>query len=92
MPGMEEDNSDPAIIKVPENATKITDKEFAKLQEAFRKDPDAFAQSMMASRSGGGPGPMTGGPAGNKGPTMKMHFKGGTAPVINNPLELPEKP
>jgi hypothetical protein len=32
---------------------------------------------------------MAGGPAGDKGP--KMHFKAGTAPVINNPLELPEK-
>jgi GLPGLI family protein len=85
LPGMEEDNSDPAIIKIPDHATRTTDREFAKLQEAFRKDPNAFAQSMMAMRGGGGP-------AGGSG--MKVDFKpgSGTGPVINNPIELPEKP
>lgn len=89
MPGMDDDNTDPAIIEVPENVIKTTDKEFAKLQEAATKDPNAFAQSMMASRAGGAPGAMVGGPASDKGP--KMNFKIGTQPVINNPLELPEK-
>jgi GLPGLI family protein len=74
-PGVDDGDSDPAIIEVPENATKTTDKEFAKLEEAFRKDPNAFAQSMMASRSG-----------------PKMDIRVGPPPVINNPLELPEKP
>ena len=83
LPDMEEDNTDPAIIEVPENATKTTDKEFAKLEAAFKKDPNAFAQSMIAARSGGMPG--------EKGPTMKMSIKAGPASVINNPLELPEK-
>jgi hypothetical protein len=88
LPGMEEDNSDPVIIKVPEKATKTTDAEFAKLQEAFRKDPNAFAQSMMAARGGG----MAGGPTSDGGPKMKMNFKAGPQAVINNPIELPEKP
>jgi len=100
MPGMEDDNTDPAIIKVPENATKTTDAAFAKLQEAFRKDPNAFAQSMMAGQHGGmmagqhggAPGAMAGGPTGDGGPKMKMEFKAGPQQVINNPLELPEKP
>jgi GLPGLI family protein len=86
MPGLD-DNTDPAIIEVPDNATKTTDKEFAKLQEAFRKDPNAFAQSMIAARSGA----MPGGPTGNNSPKMKMDIKAGPAQVINNPLELPEK-
>lgn len=91
MPGMDDDNTDPDIIKVPDNATKTTDKEFAKLQEACSKDPNAFAQAMMASRSGGAPTAMAGGPGRDKGPKTEFHFKGGTQPVINNPIELPEK-
>lgn len=83
IPGEEDGNNDPAVIKVPENATKTTDKEFSKLQEAFRKDPNAFAQSMISMRSGG--------PAGDNGPRMKTDIKVGPPEVINNPLELPEK-
>jgi GLPGLI family protein len=82
-PGMDDSNNDPYIIKVPDNATKTTDKEFAKRQEAFRKDPNAFAQSMIAAQSGGAPG--------GNGPKMKIDIKAGPQPVINNPLELPEK-
>jgi GLPGLI family protein len=91
MPGVDEDNTDPDIIKVPEKATKTTDKEFAKLQVAFQKDPNAFVQSMIAAQSGGAPGAMAGGPAGAKGPKMKMDIKAGPTQVINNPIELPEK-
>jgi GLPGLI family protein len=87
LPGMEEDNGDPAIIKIPDNATKTTDKEFAKLEEAFKKDPNAFAQSMIAMRGGG----MTGGPTSDGGPKMKMNVKAGPQAVMNNPIELPEK-
>lgn len=83
LPGTEDMNNDPAIIKLPDNATKTTDKEFAKLQTAFRKDPNAFAQSMMAARNAG--------MAGDNGPRPKMDFKSSPAPVINNPIELPEK-
>lgn len=88
LPGMEEYNSDPVIIKVPEKATKTTDVEFARLEAAFRKDPNAFAQSMMAAQSGGAPGALGGG----NGPRRKMDIKAGPQPVINNPIELPEKP
>jgi GLPGLI family protein len=84
LPGMGDNNSDPAIIKVPDNASKTTDAAFAKLQEAFQKDPNAFAQSMISAR-GGGPG----GPAGDTRSGIKV--KTGPGPVINNPLELPEK-
>ena len=84
LPGMEEGNSDPDIIKVPDNATKTTDKEFARLQAAFRKDPNAFAQSMMAAQHGG--------MAGDNRPGMKMDLKTGPEPIDNNPIELPEKP
>jgi len=82
-PGMEDLGSDPAIIKLPDNATKTTDKEFAKLQAAFQRDPNAFAQSMMAAHGGG--------MAGDNGPKMKMDIKAAPAPVTNNPIELPEK-
>ena len=88
LPGMEEDEGDPVIIKVPEKATKTTDAEFAKLQEAFRKDPNAFAQSMMAARAGG----MPGGPAGDGAPKMNIGIKVRPQAVNNNPIELPEKP
>ncbi|HEV2482086.1 MAG TPA: GLPGLI family protein [Puia sp.] len=84
LPGMEDMNNDPAIIKLPDDATKTTDKEFAKLQAAFRKDPNAFAQSMMAARNGG--------MAGDNGPRPKMDFRAAPSQVINNPIELPEKP
>ncbi|HWB94648.1 MAG TPA: GLPGLI family protein [Puia sp.] len=85
LPGMEDMNNDPNLIQLPANATKTTDKEFARLQAAFRKDPDAFAQSMLAARNAAQPG--------DNGPKMKMNFKPGphTEPVINNPIELPEK-
>jgi GLPGLI family protein len=81
-PGIGDLDDDPNLIQLPDNATKTTDKEFAKLQAAFRKDPNAFAQSMMAAHNGG--------MAGDSGPKMKMDIKAGPAPVINNPIELPE--
>lgn len=83
-PGMEDDlNKDPGVIKLPDNATKTTDREFAKLEAAFRKDPNAFAQSMMAAHGGG--------MAGDNGPRPRMDIRAAPAPVVNNPLELPEK-
>jgi len=84
LPGMEDMNNDPALIKLPDNATKTTDSAFAKLQAAFRKDPNAFAQSMMTAHGGG--------MAGDNGPRPKMDLRVAPAPVINNPIELPEKP
>ena len=105
MPGMDDGNSDPDIIKVPDNVTRTSEKEFARLQEAFRKDPNAFVQAMMAAQAGGaGPGSGSGGPAGGGGGMAggggkgsgpggsgpKIEIKAGPAPVINNPIELPE--
>ncbi len=83
MIGMDNDNnSDPNIIQLPENAIKTTDKEFVKLQEAMRRDPDAFVQSMMASQTANMPA---------NGPRPQIKIKMGPPPVINNPIELPEK-
>jgi GLPGLI family protein len=89
--GMEDANEDPNVIKVPTDAVKTSEKEFAKLQEAMRKDPTAFAQAAMAAQGirlgGGGPGGV--GEAGR--PTSNIRIQNGGGPVINNPLELPEK-
>jgi hypothetical protein len=49
----------------------------------MRKDPDAFVQAMMASSGMNGPG---GGPGQDH-----IKIKVGPQPVINNPIELPEK-
>jgi GLPGLI family protein len=76
------DGGDPNIIQLPKNAIKTTDKEFTKLQEAMRKDPDAFVQSMMAAHNANRP-------AGSD--QMKINIKMGPQPVINNPIELPGK-
>jgi len=73
--GDDDDNADPNIIRVPTRGLKTTDKEYEKLQAAMRKDPNAVAQAMA---SGQGDGP-------------KMDVKGGAGPVMNNPIELPEK-
>jgi GLPGLI family protein len=89
--GMDDANADPNVIAIPTNAVKTTEKEFKNLQEAMRKDPNAFAQSAMAGsgvnfRAAPGGGGAPGGPGG--GMQIRMN---GTGPVINNPLELPEK-
>ncbi|MBS1529114.1 MAG: GLPGLI family protein [Bacteroidetes bacterium] len=76
------DGGDPNIIQLPKNAIKTTDKEFSKLQDAMRKDPDAFVQSMMAAHNANRP-------AGSD--QMKINIKVGPQPVINNPIELPDK-
>jgi len=69
--------TDPAIIQPPAKAIKTTEKEFAKLQVAMNKDPNAFANSAIAAD----------GPS----PKMAMSIKQGPGIVINNPIELPEK-
>ncbi|QHS55533.1 GLPGLI family protein [Mucilaginibacter sp. 14171R-50] len=83
MIGMEDANEDPGIISLPSTGIKTTEKEFTKLKEAMKKDPAAFMQSAMAA----------------SGATMRiapgvntnMKFQVANGPVINNPLELPEK-
>jgi GLPGLI family protein len=83
LPGTEDLDVDPNLIVLPSSATKTTDAEFAKLQAAFKKDPNAFVQSVMASRNAGMAG---------DGPKMKMDMKPAPQPVNNNPIELSEKP
>jgi len=89
--GMDDASDDPNVIALPTDAVKTTEKEFKNLEAAMRKDPNAFAQSAMAGSGGGmragGPGE---GPGGGGGPQMRIQING-TGPVINNPLELPEK-
>lgn len=82
MIGGDDADTDPAIIALPSRAIKTTDKEFTKLQDAMRKDPDAFVQAMMASAGMNGPG---------NGPRPQIKIKVGPQPVINNPIELPAK-
>ena len=77
-----DNGADPNIIQIPSNAIKTTDKEFARLQAALRKDPDAFVQSMMAARNANRP-------AGTD--PVRINIKVGPQPVVNNPIELPEK-
>jgi GLPGLI family protein len=73
---------DPMAFQAPEKGVKTTEKEFAKLQETFRKDPQAFVNGMMAQ--GGGMGD-------NGRPPPKIDIKPDPGAVINNPIELPEK-
>jgi GLPGLI family protein len=73
------------LIAPPATAIKTTQKEFDKLQAAMKKDPNAFAQAMMAGQraniQGDGPKP----------DAIKIKVGPGSAgPVINNPIELPE--
>jgi GLPGLI family protein len=72
---------DPFIIQPPTGAIPTSEKDFARLEEAMKKDPNAFVQSQMAA-SGMNQG---------NGPKMKMDVKAGGGPVMNNPIELPEK-
>ena len=80
--GGDDSDTDPAIIALPSRSIKTTDQEFTKLQDAMRKDPDAFVQAMMASSGMNQPG---------NGPRPQIKIKVGPQPVINNPIELPEK-
>ncbi|MBD1364990.1 GLPGLI family protein [Mucilaginibacter sp. ZT4R22] len=88
--GGPDDNADPNLIALPANAVKTSEKEFNKLQEAMRKDPQAF----MAAMGGGGGAirPATGGgPGGGDRMVRSVVVNNGSPAVINNPLELPEK-
>src|ERR1700761_9559959 len=74
--------SDPSIIQLPKDAIKTTDKEFAKLDAAMKKDPDAFVQSQMAARNANLP------PGADH---VMIKIKPGPQAVVNNPIELPGK-
>lgn len=89
--GMDDDTVDPNIISIPADAVKTTPKQFEDLQAAMRKDPQAFMNSMMAGSNMNGGMQMGGGRVVTMGtPTMRVNTSG-SGPVINNPLELPEK-
>jgi GLPGLI family protein len=77
-------NDDPNLIQPPAQAIKTTQKEFDKLRAAMEKDPEAFAQAINAANSRA------------DGPKMdqvmvRRRPNGDTGPVMNNPIELPEK-
>ena len=75
-------DDDMNLIGTPPRTIKTTQKEFDKLKATMEKDPEAFAQAVMA---------------GNRADGVKMdNIKiakgpGRRGPVINNPMELPEK-
>ncbi|HMH24815.1 MAG TPA: GLPGLI family protein [Puia sp.] len=74
-------NDDPNLIKPPMQAIKSTQKEFDKLRATMEKDPAAFAQAINTANSQ------------SNGPKMDhiMVAPRGSGPVVNNPIELPEK-
>jgi GLPGLI family protein len=75
-------NNNPNLIIPPARAIKTTRTEFDKLKAAILKNPEAVAQAMVASSRA----------AGNKTDNIRI-FKGpgASGPVVNNPIELPEK-
>lgn len=90
--GGDDPNADPNLISLPTDAVRTTEKEFVKLQEAMKKDPQAFMAAMGGKMGMSAP---TGGGGGGAGPIRSMTVvsggPGSTSVVINNPLELPEK-
>jgi GLPGLI family protein len=75
-------DDDMNLIEPPAGAIKTTQKEFDKLRDAMRKDPNAFAQAIMAgNKQGDGP----------KMDNIRVAPHPPKGPVINNPIELPEK-
>ncbi|WP_454801574.1 GLPGLI family protein [Mucilaginibacter phyllosphaerae] len=79
--GVADDAYNPSVIALPANGIKTNNKEFNNLKEAMKKDPAAFIQSAMAgSASNFKPGSIN-----------NSKFNVNSGPVINNPLELPEK-
>jgi GLPGLI family protein len=74
-------NDDPNLIQPPAKSIKTTQKEFDRLRQTMEKDPAAFAQAINVANSK------------SDGPKMDHIMVGpkGTAPVFNNPIELPEK-
>ncbi|HVW14514.1 MAG TPA: GLPGLI family protein [Mucilaginibacter sp.] len=76
-------NDDMNLIAPPARAIKTTQKEFDKLKETMRKDPQAFADAVMANNRASGDAPMD--------HIMIKKGPGPMAPAINNPMELTEK-
>ena len=76
-------DDDMNLITPPSRAIKTTPKEFDKLKAAMEKDPQAFADGLMAGNRASGDAPMD--------HIMVKKGPGPMGPVINNPMELPEK-
>jgi len=72
-------------IKLPGEAIKTTKKELDKLKEARDKDPQGFMNAQMAAN-----GVQFGGA--RQSGTIRTASGGQTRNIINNPIELPEKP
>lgn len=67
-------------ISLPKDAIKTTEKDFEKLKQAQKDDPEGFMKTQMASMGMTGDFKMT---RSSNTPNLKM-------PVMNNPIELPE--
>ena len=67
-------------IALPKDAIKTTKKDFEKLKQAQKDDPEGFMKTQMASMGMTGDFKMT---RSSNTPNLKM-------PVMNNPIELPE--
>jgi GLPGLI family protein len=76
-------NDDMNLIAPSSRAIKTTQKEFDKLKAAMQKDPQAFADGVMAANRASGDAPMD--------HIMIKKGPGPMGPIINNPIELPEK-
>jgi len=77
-------NDDMNLIAPSDRAIKTTQKDFDKLHGAMKKDPQAFAQGLMASQRASGDAPMD-------HIVVKGVPDGPMGPALNNPIELPEK-
>lgn len=73
-------NYNPNLITPPANSIATTEKEFDKLKKAVEKNPQAFAQGVVAANRA----------EGTKMDQLVVAPMRG--PVVNNPIELPERP
>jgi len=90
--GFDDSNADPNLIAPPAKAIKTTQKEFDKVSEAAHKNPSAFMKAA-AQASGAHFSAAPGVSADGAGPVKSINIVGGPPKaVINNPIELPEKP
>jgi GLPGLI family protein len=76
-------NDDMNLITPPARAIKTTQKEFDKTKAAMQKNPQAYADAINASPHISGDAP--------RDHIMIKAGPGPMGPVINNPIELPEK-
>ena len=76
-------NDDMNLIAPPARVIKTTQNEFDKTKAAMQKDPQAFADAINASPHPSGDAPVD--------HIIVKAGHGPTGPVINNPIELPER-